>query len=84
MKVTIPSIEEHAGYPGNKMTIEISDFCPVCGEKRGEPYPTISYDGSRRLDVDGWKNPCGHIDKYSAVREEYFKSVELQQQSRNK
>lgn len=75
MIVTIPRIEEHAGYPGNVLyKISISDYCPVCGGKRGEPFETISWDGSRRLAVDGWKNPCGHVDKYSAVREEYYKS----------
>lgn len=22
------------------------------------------------MNCDGWKNPCGHIDKYSKIREE--------------
>lgn len=55
------------------MTIEISDFCPVCGGKRGTPKKGLSYDGSRRLVVDMWENPCGHIDYYSNVRAEYQK-----------
>lgn len=70
MVVTIPACSEHAGFPGNTITVEISDRCPVCGGPRGKPYETISYDGSRRLAVDGWKNPCGHVDKYSDVRKE--------------
>lgn len=72
MIVTIPRIQEHAGYPGNVVTVEILDYCPECGVKRGEPFKTQSYDGSRRLCVDGWINPCGHIDSYSSVREEAF------------
>lgn len=26
--------------------------------------------GSRRLGVDGWVNPCGHIDSYAECRRE--------------
>lgn len=69
MKVTIPRTTEHEGMPFNLMTVEIDDKCPKCGEMRGKPYKTHSYDGSRRLTVDGWNNPCGHIDKYSELRE---------------
>lgn len=67
MKVTIPRIVEHAGFVGNLITVEISDNCPVCGGPRGELYQTHSYDGSRRLSCDGWKNPCGHVDRYADV-----------------
>ena len=70
MKVTIPLLDEHAGYPGNLGTFEIADVCPTCGGPRGHLFPAISYDGSRRLHCDGWSNPCGHIDKYAAVRQE--------------
>jgi hypothetical protein len=69
MIVTIPGIAEHGGYPGNAIKIEISDSCPICGVKRGTPNIVLSYDGSRRLFVDGWKNECGHIDKYETLRE---------------
>jgi ribosomal protein S8 len=72
MTVSIPRIEQHEGYPGNIITIEISNKCPICGGKRGEPHKVLSYDGSRRLEVDGWQNPCGHIDKYESVRQEYL------------
>lgn len=72
MIVTIPKIVEHAGHDCNLMTIEISDYCPVCGGKRGEPFQTRSYDGSRIVIVSGWTNPCGHVDKYSAVRDEFY------------
>jgi hypothetical protein len=72
MTVSIPRIEQHEGYPGNIITIEISNKCPICGGKRGEPHKVLSYDGSRRLEVDGWINSCGHIDKYESVRQEYL------------
>ena len=64
MIVTIPACDEHCGYMS--ATYEISDKCPVCGGPRGQIFGILSYDGSRRLHVDGWKNPCGHVDKYSA------------------
>lgn len=68
MKVTIPARTEHNGYA--IATYEISDNCPVCGKPRGKVFGTHSFDGSRRMNVDGWRNDCGHIDKYSDVRKE--------------
>jgi hypothetical protein len=50
--------------------VTIKDTCPICGQQRGQSTQGTSYDGSRRLSVDTWENPCGHVDKYSAVREE--------------
>ena len=69
MKVEIPTREEHEGFYSG--TFEISDKCPVCGGPRGvKRWKGLSYDGSRRLSVDCWSNPCGHIDKYSDVIKE--------------
>ena len=68
MIVEIPSCTEHEGF--RIATYEISDRCPVCGGPRGETFRTLSYDGSRRMEVDGWVNPCGHVDRYEAVRVE--------------
>lgn len=76
MTVTIPSKREHEGLPTNVMTIEIPAICPECGGPRGKVRPGISYDGSQRLHVDSWINPCGHVDVYSDVREEYRKLME--------
>lgn len=73
MRVTIPAREQHEGI--FTVTLDIADTCPVCGGPRGEVYPGLSFDGSRRLTVDRWDNPCGHIDKYSAVREEAKQSA---------
>jgi len=68
MTVTIPARVEHDGF--DSIRVKISKRCPVCGEQRGNPYSGFSYDGSRRLPVDCWENPCGHVDKYAAVRKE--------------
>jgi hypothetical protein len=68
MKVTIPARLMHEGLYA--VTVEIADTCPVCGGPRGEPFKGLSYDGSRRLEVDCWRNPCEHVDRYDAVRRE--------------
>ena len=68
MKVTIPAYEQHEGLYA--VTVEIADTCPTCGGPRGEPFEGFSYDGSRRLNVSQWVNPCGHVDYYSDVRQE--------------
>jgi|GEM_PF-1751122 len=66
--VRIPACVQHCGLYA--MTVNLLWLCPECGAPRGETYPGVSYDGSLRLGCDVWKNPCGHIDKYSAVRTE--------------
>ena len=66
--VRIPSRAEHEGWYWCEVTLDW--VCPVCGGPRGEVFDTISYDGSKRLHCHGWRNPCGHVDKYAAVREE--------------
>lgn len=70
--VTIPACVEHNGFYA--MTVTLEWKCPVCGGPRGEVFETQSYDGSRRLACHGWRNPCGHIDKYSDVRAEAAKN----------
>lgn len=71
--VTVPACIDHAGIHSMQVTLVWS--CPECGGARGEPYQAISWDGSRRLFVDSWVNPCGHIDKYRDVRKEYAESL---------
>lgn len=66
--VTIPSRESHEGLYSRIVTLKW--VCPVCGEPRGEPFESLSYDGSLRLNVHCWDNPCGHIDNYADVRRE--------------
>jgi len=66
--VVIPRCAEHDGW--HSITVTRAWTCPRCGGPRGGVFRTISYDGSRRLACDGWKNPCGHIDFYADVRRE--------------
>lgn len=68
MTVIIPATQEHQGFHAVEVTLVWR--CPSCGGPRGEPYETISYDGSRRLGCHGWDNPCGHVDYYRDVRKE--------------
>lgn len=64
--VTIPACQDHGGFHSIKVTLPW--VCRVCGEPRGEPFVSVSYDGSRRLQVHSWNNPCGHVEKYQDVR----------------
>ena len=66
--VNVPVQVEHQGI--YSMYVRLEWKCPVCGGTRGEPHATLSYDGSRRMTVDGWENACGHVDGYAAVRKE--------------
>ena len=68
MIVTIPSSHNHDGF--GLCTLEIADNCPACGCPRGRVFGTFSYDGSRRLNCDGWINDCGHVDTYTMIRKE--------------
>lgn len=61
--VLIPLRAEHCGH--FSALVRLNWVCPVCGGERGEIYKTISFDGSLRLSCDGWRNNCGHVDKYS-------------------
>lgn len=65
-QVVIPAREQHDGY--YVLTVRLPWVCLHCGGPRGEPFDTVSYDGSRRLACHGWSNPCGHVEKYSQVR----------------
>ncbi len=52
------------------MIVTLNWVCPICRGPRGEPYTGISWDGSRQLSVDCWRNPCGHTDSYASCRRE--------------
>lgn len=67
-EVCIPACEDHEGYKTVK--IKLRWVCPVCGQPRGTITNVRSYDGSLCVCCDGWKNPCGHTDKYAVVRQE--------------
>lgn len=66
--VTIPACEQHEGF--YKEIVKLKWICPICGKERGKVEKVRSYDGSLYLYCDGWKNHCGHVDKYSKIREE--------------
>lgn len=56
-------------YPMQREII-ISKKCPCCGAERGEPKLTRQYDNGDYRYIHIWKNPCGHIDKYTEVLKE--------------
>lgn len=74
MKVTIPACSNHYGI--YKIEVDVEWVCPVCGKPRGEIKKVKSYDGCRWMIVDGWENPCGHVDLYSTVRYEAIKNAD--------
>ena len=66
--VTIPASAEHEGR--RRIQVTLAWVCPRCTGPRGQVVRAISYDGSQRLECDGWTNPCGHVDSYESVRRE--------------
>lgn len=50
--------------------ITISAYCPRCGERRGEPFGINSCEDGAFYWVQGWRNPCGHLDAYPSVLKE--------------
>lgn len=50
--------------------VTISAYCPQCGQHRGDPQGRNQVDDGARYWVQVWKNPCGHVDRYTAVIEE--------------
>lgn len=67
--ITIPATEDHEGYRSIKLMVPA--VCIHCGGPRGEVYGGWSFDGSRRLAVSCWNNPCGHVEKYGELRKHY-------------
>lgn len=66
--VTIPASAEHDGR--HLIQVTLAWVCPRCRGPRGEVVRAVSFDGSRRLECDGWTNPCGHVDYYESLRRE--------------
>jgi len=65
-QITIPACRDHHGVLAISAVVDWR--CIHCGAPRGEPIKYLSYDGSLRLAVDTWTNPCGHVELYSDVR----------------
>jgi hypothetical protein len=47
--------------------ITISAFCPIDGQRRGEPQGRNDCDDGAYYWVQTWQNPCRHIDSYADV-----------------
>jgi hypothetical protein len=78
--IVIPACEEHAGF--SAIHADVPWHCIYCGAQRGEPFMGLSYDGSRRLAVTQWNNPCGHIEIYVALRQWLKFQAEVAQSSK--
>ncbi len=66
-------------YPVN---VELSDNCPICNGKRGEPKYHRQCEDGEFFDLNTWENPCGHIDKYSACWGEH-KNIQIMKGTKN-
>lgn len=75
-QITIPACADHAGY--HSLTVTVPWNCIYCGRERGEPFDGLSYDGSRRMAVTCWENPCGHLETYPAVRQWLNFQIEME------
>jgi hypothetical protein len=64
------------GWTYYPVTVEISDNCPVCGQKRGEPKENRYCEDGEFFYLHNWTNPCGHVDYYKQVYEEAQKLKE--------
>ena len=53
-------------------TVTVPAFCPSCGGPRGADTikPSRFQEDGDWYVVDGWRNPCGHLDMYAAVLRE--------------
>ena len=47
--------------------VEIAGSCPSCCGLRGLPMRRRFCEDGEFYDADTWTNPCGHVDRYSAV-----------------
>ena len=62
------------GWTYYTMMVEISDYCPICGWRRGEPKLNQYCEDGEFYTVHNWDNACGHKDMYKDV---YFESLRL-------
>lgn len=74
-KITIPACLAHQGFLS--IQAEVPWNCIYCGVERGSLRSGFSFDGSRRLTVSLWTNPCGHVESYEAVRQWLKAQAEL-------
>lgn len=55
-------------------TATISAFCPLDGQRRGQPKRVHQCEDGIHYWVDCWSNPCGHVDYYTDVLEQAAQS----------
>lgn len=70
MTVTVP--DNRPDTEAAVVTLTIRDTCPECGGPRGVPQKTVetSKKTGQEIEVDWWRNPCGHKDYYEYVLDE--------------
>lgn len=69
------------GWTYYPVTVEIRDYCPVCGAKRGEPQARSYCEDGEHYTVDNWTNPCGHVDTYGMAYRESLRLKEIKEQN---
>jgi hypothetical protein len=47
--------------------VTISAYCPIDGQRRGEPHGLNQCDDGAHYWVQTWSNACGHTDMYADV-----------------
>ena len=80
MKVTIMYRNKWFGGSGwtfYPITINISDNCPICGCKRGEPKLNRYCEDETFYYLHNWTNSCGHLDEYKNC---YLESLKLKKE----
>ncbi len=70
MQVTVVERSETTGAVLNCPQVVIDDKCPICGEKRGEPFGHNFWEDGTSHWCQCWINPCGHLDRYPNVLKE--------------
>lgn len=60
------------GWTYYPLRLEIGDRCPKCGGPRGKVHHALVIEGGEFFLVDGWENPCGHVDLYKDC---FFESI---------
>jgi hypothetical protein len=64
--IRIPACAEHQGF--HVLQVDVPWNCIYCGAARGDHQTGFSHDGSRRLKLSMWDNPCGRVETYESIR----------------
>lgn len=74
-------IIKRKGWRMAVIRVEISDYCPECGAKRGNPQPHTFYEDGDWYVCDQWHNPCNHVDDYVSVWNEAYQLLQTRKQT---